>query len=937
MVSSDLDDADADAAGAALADTVLCSYIAALGPAAHDDEDLVHKEGGDYSTGLDRVREALAASGSDGVCMICLERLSPHDAVWTCGGDDDDDDEEKEVGEVEAAGCFYMMHLQCIQSWARQSLAVAATAHAPALERGLFPGAAAEAEVSARWSCPSCRKERRREKLPSQYRCFCGKERDPPFNPWVAPHSCGEVCGRRLKHSGVCSHRCLLQCHPGPHLPCPVTVKATCFCGAAERTVRCHKQAFSCSEPCGQKLPCGHPCRSPCHPPGQCPACELEDVHACRCGKTKERRACAERDFACANVCGLSLGCEAHHACQRECHSDPCGPCPGEGRFSCHCGKTPFKLSCGDPTPRCSNACDKRMPCGHACQERCGHSGPCEDNVCMVMTAKIVCACGSLEKSMPCHQRPLVCERRCKKTRACGQHKCSRRCCDGTSCPPCEEVCGKRLRCGNHSCPAPCHSGPCRLCLRTIPVECWRHGEVSRAPCGSERTTAPPRCRAVCEVKPPCGHVDVAPHRCHFGAHPACKAPCGAGLGCGHTCDRPCHGPRAAPCPPFVLPMSKKEAAAAKANHEAALRRGPSGGTAPCPPCPTPVKRRCVGGHEARDVPCSSPPAFACAGKCARLLACTRHACDLPCHGVENIVGGEAGGGDGGGADDAGLWRECEECDLPCQLPRPSGCGHLCAAGGCHEGSCEPCLERRRERCHCGSRGDISVSCSEFSEAPEGSAARAKLLSCGAVCSVKFKDCPHSCQALCHPGECPDPSSPLSDTQQKKRGCAKRVTVRCPCNRRSERVACWVVRAAAAEAGTEPGSEAARAFAAWAAGGNKPCGGDQQPPPVLECTSECSSKTTTATATAELMAADVKPVKGDGAEVTFDPVERRRMQKERKKEEQERRRVAAGEAAAAKKRISLDLDTVCKVLAKPETIGALVFLTLAILFALFAA
>ena len=39
--------------------------------------------------------------------------------------------------------------------------------------------------------------------------------------------------------------------------------------------------------------------------------------------------------------------------------------------------------------------------------------------------------------------------------------------------------------------------------------------------------------------------------------------------------------------------------------------------------------------------------------------------------------------------------------------------------------------------------------------------------------------------------------------------------------------------------------------------------------------------------------------------------------------------------AAAKKRESFDLATVSKAMAKPEAIGALVFLTLAILFALF--
>jgi hypothetical protein len=372
-----------------------------------------------------------------------------------------------------------------------------------------------------------------------------------------------------------------------------------------------------------------------------------------------------------------------------------------------------------------------------------------------------------------------------------------------------------------------------------------------------------------------------------------------------------------------VLPLSKKEAAAAKAAHEAAVRAGPTGGLVPCPPCAAPVTRPCVGGHETREVPCSSPRAFACSGECARPLACTRHACALPCHGVVSVVGEEATGAGAAGDDAAaGLWGACEECALPCELPRPSGCDHPCASGGCHEGNCEPCSERRRERCHCGSR-DVTRGCSQFSEAPEGSAARAaKLLNCGNICSVKFSDCPHACAAACHPGPCPDPSPPSTDPQEKK-GCAKRVAVRCPCNRRSKRVACWTVRvaaaaAAAAAAATKPGSSEATkaAFAAWAAG-------DAKPPPVLECTSECSSKTAAAAEAvaagagpgavagaraagagvgagaeaAAAAAADVKPEKGEEAEgADLDPVERRRRQKERKKEDQERRRVAAAQA-----------------------------------------
>lgn len=45
------------------------------------------------------------------------------------------------------------------------------------------------------WFCPKCRKEYdSRSEFPDEYFCFCKKVRDPPFDPWITPHSCGEAC-----------------------------------------------------------------------------------------------------------------------------------------------------------------------------------------------------------------------------------------------------------------------------------------------------------------------------------------------------------------------------------------------------------------------------------------------------------------------------------------------------------------------------------------------------------------------------------------------------------------------------------------------------------------------------------------------------------------------------------------------------------------------
>lgn len=106
------------------------------------------------------------------------------------------------------------------------------------------------------------------------------------------------------------------------------------------------------------------------------------------------------------------------------------------------------------------------------------------------------------------------------------------------------------------------------------------------------------------------------PHRCHYGACPPCRLICGERYSCGHECKLRfalntcvsvivscrvhclfnsvvlnvmyrCHGPKPPPLPEFTLKPKKK-----KSNH---LREVTPG--SPCPPCPEPVLRSCLGHH----------------------------------------------------------------------------------------------------------------------------------------------------------------------------------------------------------------------------------------------------------------------------------------------------------------------------------------------------
>ncbi|KAL6978114.1 NF-X1-type zinc finger protein nfxl2 [Sarracenia purpurea var. burkii] len=343
-----------------LSDTIFRSYIEITGRSSPD---------------LAKIQSFLTSSRSGALsCLICLERIRPSDPTWSC-----------------TSGCFAVFHLLCIQSWARQSSDLAAARAASRL-----PISASKAAETSVWNCPKCRIEYPKSLIPKRYRCFCGKVEDPPNDPWILPHSCGEICDRPLKHN--CGHYCLLLCHPGPCPSCPKLVKARCFCGAVEDILRCGFKNFSCDGVCSKLLDCRiHRCEESCHD-GECPPCRALGNYSCQCGAVKEERKCCDRDFRCGFPCERLLGC-GKHFCSRGCHSGKCGECPLQGKRSCPCGKRVYEgMACDVPLPLCGATCDKTLSCGfHRCPERC-HRGPCVE-ICRIVVTKS-CRCGSLKKEI---------------------------------------------------------------------------------------------------------------------------------------------------------------------------------------------------------------------------------------------------------------------------------------------------------------------------------------------------------------------------------------------------------------------------------------------------------------------------------------------------------------------------------------------------------
>ncbi|XP_015877400.3 NF-X1-type zinc finger protein NFXL2 isoform X2 [Ziziphus jujuba] len=719
---------------------------------------------------LSKIQAFLNSSSSGALsCLICLERIRLSDPTWSCD-----------------SLCFAVFHLFCIQSWARQASDLAALRASTRL-----PISANKATEVSVWNCPKCRVEYTQFQIPKSYMCFCGKLENPPSDdPWVLPHSCGEVCNRPLKHG--CGHHCLLLCHPGPCPSCPKLIKAHCFCGSVEDVRRCGFKSFSCNNVCSKRLDCGiHRCSEICHD-GPCPPCRVRGLYRCQCGKEEDVKECCDRlNFRCDNPCEKKLGC-GRHVCDKGCHRGDCGPCPLQGKRTCPCGKRVYEgMACDIAVPLCGATCDKMLNCGfHRCPERC-HRGPCIETCRIVVTKS--CRCGSLKKEVPCYQ-DLSCERKCQILRDCGRHACKRRCCDG-DCPPCSEICGRKLRCKNHKCPSPCHRGACAPCPVMVTISCACGETHFEVPCGTEVDQKPPRCPKPCPITPLCRHAtNCKPHKCHYGACPPCRLVCEADYPCGHKCNLRCHGPKPPPKPEFTLKPKKK-----KSVHQAECTPG-----TPCPPCPELVWRSCVGQHVGaeRMMLCSNRSRFYCDNLCGNLLSCGNHYCTKTCHALEtkhSTSFQEAGG------------EPCDKCHLPCEKERMPVCPHPCPRL-CHPGDCPPCKVLVKRSCHCGTMVHV-FECIYYNSlsGKEQIAVR----SCGGPCHRKLPNCSHLCPETCHPGECPSPEK-----------CSKKVTVRCKCQTLKKEWLCHDVQAAYRSAGCDPKEVLKSQFGLG----------------LLPCNSDCKSK-----------------------------------------------------------------------------------------------
>lgn len=653
-------------------------------------------------------------------CLICISRVKRDDAIWSC------------------ISCYGFFHIMCIQRWSKDTI----TQQKQALEIPLL-----DQQAKLCWCCPKCRYEYKSEDIPTKYLCFCKKAENPKFQPYLVPHSCGEICKKDLIPN--CGHKCMLLCHPGPCPPCPVTVSVSCYCGSQlPRTQRCSKKEWSCSNPCGKTLVCGkHCCTEPCHP-GECKPCPKKSIQKCLCKSQQKLRDCATPTWQCDKICYKPLEC-GNHKCQEVCHAGKCDSCILNKPRSCPCGKTTYQLPCTEDTPTCPDTCDKLLECGiHRCSQRC-HKDKC--GVCLETVVKY-CRCALHSKEVQCY-KPFFCETKCKNVKDCNKHPCNRKCCDG-NCPPCEKPCGRTLNCGNHKCNSVCHRGPCYPCAQTEEVYCRCGATKITVPCGRKNKTKPPKCNKMCSISPDCHHEKRENHKCHFGDCPPCRQICNKDRStCLHKCSAPCHSA-------VLVKIEAQKASMPWEQTKPQVEKK----ALPCPDCVVPVPVTCLGEHETADWPCYLAKPSSCHRPCGRILECENHSCSLPCHVVESAP------------DKIKAGINCEQCENDCTKERPEGCQHPCPKP-CHPGPCPPCKNMVRIKCYCGLNQPY-IRCSDWIN-PEK---RDELQSCGNQCPKNF-DCGHRCKANCHAGPCPNPEL-----------CKKKVKVTCKCKRIKKEFSCESVR-----------------------------------------------------------------------------------------------------------------------------------------------
>ncbi|XP_033626581.1 NFX1-type zinc finger-containing protein 1-like [Asterias rubens] len=424
-----------------------------------------------------------------------------------------------------------------------------------------------------------------------------------PCHADITSLTCKETCNKELS----CGHRCKDKCG----VPCKCKLRVNRKLPSCEHSARlpCYQDvnSYQCEKKCQKMLQCGHPCSNKCCEP--CPT-DGEDAQtestrnlpakACQRSVRKKFRGCHHsvvlpcykdvESVVCAERCTKVLSCS--HKCPNRC-GDPC-PSSNPKKTDTYCdwnddGNSSSEQddlyvrkcqhfvnkkipSCGhvieSPCYKsveslvCPKPCEKILPCGHQCENKCGEPCPNEEctssddeeemnenefvkQKCQVTVSKQLPDCWHF-MNLPCYKKAesVDCSNPCEKILKCG-HKCPNEC--GETClesEQCDALVERNLSGCGHKVETNCCRNvkliTCREkcekvlpCGHVIKLACWK----------TSYSAAITSCQELCSHLLHCGHN--CPGTCGScagpgGAHKVCNNKCGTRLLCGHRCSEMC-------------------------------------------------------------------------------------------------------------------------------------------------------------------------------------------------------------------------------------------------------------------------------------------------------------------------------------------------------------------------------------------------------------
>ena len=394
---------------------------------------------------------------------------------------------------------------------------------------------------------------------------------------------CGHVCEQKCHYSDPehGKYRCWKSCPkscPEGH-PCRKFCYEACKCTVQvtrsmpgcdhDQKMLCFEDPskVSCTNPCKQSCPKGHPCPLLCHQ--ECKPCTKIVSATMPLCKHEQKLRCHEDPMQVKCRADCPKRCENGHLCAKRCYED-CGDCMVPvTKFIPECDHQITLPCCIKPEHKeCTEPCERTLPCGHKCALRCGQE--CLSEKCTKYVTVKLPECGH-EVKVKCHVSQNVsqisCSKNCERTLKCGHpciNKCSEPCveeckvqvnktwpcghkkkrpCYQTSDPdkyPCDSNCNKQLKCG-HPCTKKC-SQPCdEKCKQKI-KKTYPCGHENETSCSSTPSDTP--CKSLCTYILACGHRCSGKCSECYGRH--MHKPCCYKIDvrrfCGHSLQLPCIG-----------------------------------------------------------------------------------------------------------------------------------------------------------------------------------------------------------------------------------------------------------------------------------------------------------------------------------------------------------------------------------------------------------